>query len=59
MQAYEGYFEDGQFYPIGQPVSIRGRRRVVMTVLEDSAAVQTETPQAKAWRVDHDCTTIP
>jgi hypothetical protein len=21
-----------------------------MTVLEDSAAVQTETPQAKAWR---------
>lgn len=50
MQAYEGYFENGHFFPIGQTVSIQGRRRVVMTVLDDSAPEQTETTQAKAWR---------
>jgi len=35
MQAYEGYFENGQFYPIGRPVSIQGRRRVILTVFDE------------------------
>ena len=34
LQAYEGYLEKGQFYPIGPPVNIQGRCRVIVTVLE-------------------------
>ena len=50
MQAYEGFIENGRFYPLGQTLSIKGRRRVVMTVFDDPAPEQTETLQAKAWR---------
>ena len=46
MQAYEGYFENGLFYPIGAPVSIQGRRRVILTVLDEPVPGNTETPQA-------------
>jgi hypothetical protein len=49
MQAYEGFFENGQFYPIGQPVNLLGRRRVVLTVFDEPGAEQNETPQARAW----------
>ena len=35
MQAYEGYFENGQFYPIGQTAHIKGRRRAFITILEE------------------------
>jgi hypothetical protein len=35
MQAYEGYFEDGRFTPIGASARITGRRRVIMTVLDE------------------------
>ena len=34
LQAYEGYFENGRFYPI-EPVSIQDRRRVIVTVLDE------------------------
>ncbi|MCL1820603.1 MAG: hypothetical protein FWG36_08125 [Oscillospiraceae bacterium] len=50
MQAYEGFFENGRFTPIGQPVSVKGRRRAVMTVFDDTMSSQAETLQAKAWR---------
>ena len=50
MQAYDGYFENGLFYPIGAPVSIQGRRRVILTVLDEPVQGSNETPQAKAWR---------
>ena len=46
MQAYEGYFENGLFYPIGAPVSIQGRRRVILTVLDEPVPENKETPQA-------------
>ena len=36
LQAYEGFLEEGQFYPIGSPVSIQGRRRVIVTILDES-----------------------
>jgi hypothetical protein len=36
MQAYEGYLEDGRFTPIGKPVNIHGRRRVVLTVFDET-----------------------
>ena len=32
-QAYEGYLEKGRFYPI-TPITIQGRRRVIITVLD-------------------------
>ena len=50
LQAYEGYFEKGQFFPIGQPVNIQDRCRVIVTVLNEVAPEQKETAQAQAWR---------
>ena len=35
LRAYEGYLEQGRFYPTGPPVSIQGRRRVIITVLDE------------------------
>ena len=35
MQAYEGYFEDGRFFPLGGAVVPDGRR-VIVTVLDES-----------------------
>jgi hypothetical protein len=35
MQAYEGYLEDGQFYPTVTQTALKGRRRVIMTVLDE------------------------
>ena len=40
MQAYEGYFENGQFYASGQVVSIPERRRTI--VILDDKTVETE-----------------
>ena len=34
VQAYEGYVEGGQFYPIEKPISLDGRFRAVLTVLD-------------------------
>ena len=48
-QTYEGYFENGQFYPI-DAVNIQGRRRVILTVFNEPVSEQKETSQAKAWR---------
>jgi len=50
LHAYEGYLEKGRFYPIGSPVNIRGRRRVIITVLDEPISESNEKPQAKAWR---------
>lgn len=50
MEAYEGYYEDGRFYPTGQAISIKGRRRVRLTVFDEPMPEKTETPQATAWR---------
>ena len=38
IQAYEGYFENGSFFPVGQAVSIPERRRVFVTVLNEPIA---------------------
>ena len=34
-QAYEGYFENGQFYPTEQTINISGRRRAFITILDE------------------------
>ena len=57
LQAYEGYLEEGRFYPVGPPVKLQGRCRVIVTVLDDTTPEQKkapepeETDQAAAWRV--------
>ena len=51
LQEYEGYLEEGRFYPIGLPLNIHGRCRVIVTVLDDLPAEQEETEQAAAWRM--------
>jgi hypothetical protein len=50
MQAYEGYLENDRFFPIGQPVKLQGRRRVILTVFDDAVHEPKEKQQAKAWR---------
>ena len=37
MRALEGYFEDGRFHMIGQTVTIPGRRRAFLTILDEPA----------------------
>jgi len=48
MQAYEGYLENGQFFPIGQPIQIVGRHRVIMTVFDEPVPVFKDVP--KKWK---------
>ena len=33
-QAYDGYFENGQFFPKSTPIRIPGRFRAVLTILD-------------------------
>jgi hypothetical protein len=35
MQTYEGYYEEGRFYPIGQMTGLSGRQRVLITILDE------------------------
>ena len=48
MQAYEGYFENGQFYPIGQTVHIKGRKRAIINILDDEVP-ETQTRSQKQY----------
>ena len=46
-QAYEGYVEGGQFYPIEIP--IRGRFRAVLTVLDVPSQTDTSPSLRMEW----------
>ena len=35
VQAFEGYWENGQFYPLGQMASKTGKLRAILTVLNE------------------------
>ena len=37
MQTYEGYVENGQFFPVGSSLSVTGRRRAFVTILNEPA----------------------
>jgi hypothetical protein len=50
LQSYEGYIEKGHIYPMLPLKEIKGRRRVIITVLDEPADDAKEKPQAKAWR---------
>jgi len=43
MQAYEGYFEDGHFYPLGRTARVAGRRRAIVTILDEPAREKPDT----------------
>ena len=51
MRIIEGYLEKGRFYPIGHSPEIRGRRRVLVTVLNDdiSESKENEKIAREAW----------
>ena len=42
LQAYEGYLDEGRFTLIGSPMSIRGRHRVIVTVLDGTLQTPVE-----------------
>ena len=46
MRTIEGYLEKGRFYPIGHTGEIRGRRRVLVTVLNDNIAQVLDNDKA-------------
>jgi len=50
MQTYEGYIEDGQFTSIGQPIKIFGRRRVILTLLDDNVSNAKIDNYPKKWK---------
>jgi hypothetical protein len=50
MQAYEGYFENGQFVSL-RPGRIPERKRVILTVLDEPVRTAEEINEhAQAWR---------
>jgi hypothetical protein len=42
MQAYEGYFENGQFYTAGRILRIPERRRAIVNILDDEISQDIE-----------------
>ena len=47
MQAYEGYFENGNFFTAGTTVRIPERRRVSITVFDEPIPANEN---AEAWK---------
>jgi hypothetical protein len=43
VQAYEGYIEKGQIFPLEPVISIPGRRRVIITVLDEPTHERADT----------------
>jgi len=42
LKTFEGYLENDRFYPSGATMSILGRRKVVVTILDESEPVTEE-----------------
>ncbi len=51
LQAVEGYFENGRFHASGKLAPVRGRRRAIVTILDEPAREQTSpgSAHAEAW----------
>jgi len=43
LQAYEGYLEKGRFFPIGPPITMQGRRRAIITLLDGPMHERSDT----------------
>ena len=50
-QAYEGYFNNGQFYVSGKAVRIPGRRRAVLTIFSEQVQEDKDV-NPSAWLDD-------
>jgi hypothetical protein len=55
MHAYEGYIEDGMFYPLGTQTRIAGRHRVILTMLDEPVQpknndISAQSKHAQVWR---------
>ena len=48
LQAYEGYLDKGRVYPLGSLANVRGRRRVIITVLDELHREDAHSNQT-AW----------
>ena len=42
LKTFEGYLENDRFYPSGATMSVQGRRKVVVTILDESNPVKEE-----------------
>jgi len=49
MQAYEGYIENGRFHPTGLLANIAGRRRAILTVLDEPLKMPVENNEKTFW----------
>jgi hypothetical protein len=50
LHTYEGFLDKGQFFPLKPMDDIKGRYRVIVTIVDELAEVSKETPQARALR---------
>ncbi|MCL2638288.1 MAG: hypothetical protein FWD48_07935 [Oscillospiraceae bacterium] len=50
MQSYEGYLEDGRFFPFaGTQVALNGRRRVTVTIFDEEIAEAKRQAELKLF----------
>ena len=49
--AYDGYFDNGNFYASGKIIRLPERRRVVITILDESQSTETESEDARKREV--------
>ena len=47
VQAYEGFLEGGQIFPLIPLVNVKGRRRVIITVLDEP--IEENQPSPPEW----------
>lgn len=52
MQAYEGHFENGQFYAAGRIMRIPERRRAIVNILEDEITKAKTKSQLQGEALD-------
>lgn len=50
MQTYEGYFESGRFFALGQTANIPERKRTIVTVLDE--AVRDDALKNRLSKID-------
>ena len=49
MQAYEGYWENGQFYPLYETEKAPGRMRAFLTILDEPAKQPIQKDTSAFW----------
>ena len=47
VQAFEGYWENEHFYPLGKPIRKTGRQKAILTFLSEPASKPMSAPEIK------------